>query len=403
MDNLLLNLYTGELQLFDFGQEIDIYNLLVENNISVGHQAFDITIAAATIDVLLATTTEGAADLGNFLASRHANNAALGAHLLLARSRGLTHGAEAVVADNDLLGCICGVGYDGTDYALSSRITFEVDDPTPAATDMGGAIVMYTALAGTEALVERLRIENTGRIIANDTGIDSDFQIKGLTDDNLFYVDASADRIGIHVNTPGVKLDLEGGADVALSGTAYRLAKFSFNADDKPGIILGYDATAGAGVIAASTQAAGADIDFWTYTGAAWRQAVTISKVGVLAVSHGSDSSLLTLNKSGVGVGNAGAITNAGTGNGLYIDQNGVGVSLHLDTDVNDGAAIFAQLVQCTNAGAGIAGGIDLSDANLDRVIKVAADATDPTGDGGAATGRIPIDVGGATVYIAYY
>jgi len=50
------------------------------------------------------------------------------------------------------------------------------------------------------------------------------------------------------------------------------------------------------------------------------------------------------------------------------------------------------------------------SDAGLNRfdgdgtnVFELPADATDPTSGGGAATGRIPVKVGGATVYLAYY
>jgi hypothetical protein len=50
------------------------------------------------------------------------------------------------------------------------------------------------------------------------------------------------------------------------------------------------------------------------------------------------------------------------------------------------------------------------SDAGLNRfdgdgtnVFELPADATDPTSGGGAATGRIPVKIGGSTLYIAYY
>lgn len=36
-------------------------------------------------------------------------------------------------------------------------------------------------------------------------------------------------------------------------------------------------------------------------------------------------------------------------------------------------------------------------------VFELPADATDPTSGGGAATGRIPVKIGGSTVYLAYY
>ena len=37
------------------------------------------------------------------------------------------------------------------------------------------------------------------------------------------------------------------------------------------------------------------------------------------------------------------------------------------------------------------------------KLIYIPANATDPTEGGGAATGRIPVDVGGTTKYLAYY
>ncbi len=48
--------------------------------------------------------------------------------------------------------------------------------------------------------------------------------------------------------------------------------------------------------------------------------------------------------------------------------------------------------------------GIDFSAMAAGEInFKFVADATDPTGGGGAATGRIAIDIGGSTVYIPYY
>jgi hypothetical protein len=47
--------------------------------------------------------------------------------------------------------------------------------------------------------------------------------------------------------------------------------------------------------------------------------------------------------------------------------------------------------------------GISRFDGDGTDVFELPADATDPTGGGGAATGRIPVKIGGATVYLAYY
>jgi hypothetical protein len=54
--------------------------------------------------------------------------------------------------------------------------------------------------------------------------------------------------------------------------------------------------------------------------------------------------------------------------------------------------------------GAEVTAKLDLSSmgTTTDK-IKFIPDANDPTSGGGAATGRIAIDIGGSTVYLAYY
>ena len=47
-------------------------------------------------------------------------------------------------------------------------------------------------------------------VVINDSGADKDTRIEGDTDANLFFVDASTDRIGIGTATPGYKLDVVG-------------------------------------------------------------------------------------------------------------------------------------------------------------------------------------------------
>lgn len=55
--------------------------------------------------------------------------------------------------------------------------------------------------------------------IINANGSDSDTQIKGDTDANLIYVDASTDRVGIGGATPAVKLDVTGEIRASTAGT----------------------------------------------------------------------------------------------------------------------------------------------------------------------------------------
>lgn len=89
---------------------------------------------------------------------RHGDTANAGASVYGARSRGST-GSETIVSDNDRLLSITAVGFDGTDYATSSQIYFEVDG-TPASNQMGGAIVFLTSPDGSQTLAEGMRLAN---------------------------------------------------------------------------------------------------------------------------------------------------------------------------------------------------------------------------------------------------
>jgi hypothetical protein len=50
----------------------------------------------------------------------------------------------------------------------------------------------------------------SGDAIFNDNGLNYDFRVEGDTDQNLFFVDASTDSIGIGNNTPSYKLQVSG-------------------------------------------------------------------------------------------------------------------------------------------------------------------------------------------------
>lgn len=49
-----------------------------------------------------------------------------------------------------------------------------------------------------------------GQTVFNDRGNDVDFRIEGLSDRNLFFVDASTDRIGVGTNLPNQQLEITG-------------------------------------------------------------------------------------------------------------------------------------------------------------------------------------------------
>jgi hypothetical protein len=99
---------------------------------------------------------------------------------------------------------------------------FKIDAGAEAASFFGtpGSGVV-TVDGGTEKRLEigadhyiPTRNASNKTTIFNEANQDMDFQIQGVTDDNLIYADASTDRVGILTNTPGFPLDVQGDANV---------------------------------------------------------------------------------------------------------------------------------------------------------------------------------------------
>lgn len=93
---------------------------------------------------------------------------------------------------------------------------------------------------------------------------------------------------------------------------------------------------------------------------------------------------------------------------GILIDSNAdshLAEGMTIDRDGNaDNQIVVALRIEAANLGVGTkAVGIDFTGAAIQAIMNVATDATDPTGGGGAATGRIPIYVAGNLKYLAYY
>ena len=67
------------------------------------------------------------------------------------------------------------------------------------------------SVGGTDHLEIR-----TDAVVFNETGANTDFRIEGDGEQNLFFVDASTDRIGIGVAAPSQRLQIYGSGDTAV-------------------------------------------------------------------------------------------------------------------------------------------------------------------------------------------
>ena len=94
-----------------------------------------------------------------------------------------------------------------------------------AATSAAGADLLNIVQGGSnkKLTVANLFANLDTPVIINESGGDQDTRIEGLNDNNLLYVDASTDRVGVGVATPSQKLDVNG--DVSISGGSLYLSQ----------------------------------------------------------------------------------------------------------------------------------------------------------------------------------
>jgi len=91
---------------------------------------------------------------------------ALANYMVFQKSRHATVNNHTIVQDNDVIGGINFAPSDGTDFGTTSaQIKAEVDDASPAASSIGGALVFSTAAgAASDDLTERMRIDKSGNL-----------------------------------------------------------------------------------------------------------------------------------------------------------------------------------------------------------------------------------------------
>ncbi len=86
-----------------------------------------------------------------------------------------------------------------------------------AATSAAGADLFTLVQGGSN---KKITITNflanlNSAVIVNSNGADQDTRISGDNDNNLFFTDASADKVGIGTSTPAEKLDVAGNLTIS--------------------------------------------------------------------------------------------------------------------------------------------------------------------------------------------
>lgn len=97
------------------------------------------------------------------------SNTAFGPFVVIRKSRSATVGSNTIVNNGDQLGSIRFDGANGTGYTPAAQIRALVDGAPGATNDMPGALVFATTADGTGTLTERMRIDNGGRVLVNET------------------------------------------------------------------------------------------------------------------------------------------------------------------------------------------------------------------------------------------
>jgi hypothetical protein len=171
-----------------------------------GTEVLPIVQSGATVKVSVANLTAGRSfdALGMTLTSTDAGAAA--APLLeLYRD-------SASPAASDTLGEI---EFNGEDSAGNKQAyaLFHGSILSPTSGSEQGQLHFETATAG--ALTEKMIIGTTNLVI-NEIGAVFNVRIEGDTDANLFYTDATNDRVGVGIITPAEKLDVVG--NIKLTG-----------------------------------------------------------------------------------------------------------------------------------------------------------------------------------------
>ncbi len=248
------------------------------------------------------------------------------------------HRNSASPTDNDAIGAIDFAGQDsGGNKNIYASIDATIMDATDATEDTRLDFIAMTAGSN----YSRMRLDPT-QTVFNEAGADIDFKIEGDTVANMFYVDASTDRIGIGTDTPDTTLEIS----TAGSGTTDVLKLVTTGSNTVPAILFEADISGSQHNAARLTVANAAGTDggfiFEVEDNGSLSEAVRINSVGNVGVGTTSpDPSSLgftNLTVKDTGTDSSGTVTLHGSSTA---NDTAIGI---IDFYNNDGTASIARI-----------------------------------------------------------
>jgi hypothetical protein len=193
--------------------------------------AADTGVANAYVVTLTGVSTTYSAGLRIQFKAGNANTGASTLNVNGGGTKNITYqDASALSAGTIAANAIVDVMYDGTQFLLMNDPagTVGTGDVVGPAGATDNAIVRFDGatgklvqnsvvtiadstgdVAGVGALSATGNVSfDGGTFVFNESGADKDFRIEGDTDANLFFTDASTDRVGIGTSSPGAQLQL---------------------------------------------------------------------------------------------------------------------------------------------------------------------------------------------------
>ena len=210
--NSIIGNATGDLTIKNFAQDKDI--ILMSDDGSGGETAYFYLDGSATKTIFAQSTQHADNAKAGFGAASDLQIYHDGSHNYIDTNNGNIYFRDD--ADNNIFT----VYREGGGIQLS-----EGDLKIPATSklylDGGGNTYIFEESADNVIHYvggqNKLRFNSTGTIL-NDAGLALDFRVEGDTDPNLFFVDGSADRVGIGTNSPSKKLEVVGDVRIASGG-----------------------------------------------------------------------------------------------------------------------------------------------------------------------------------------